>query len=108
MNDNIPPYRGPTEDEVKLSIASWLRDYVNSGKESQADLAIRLDVSEATISNWMTGGHMPGFKAAVRLHFGVGAHLEKMMRFPHDEVARLHTTRHRRAQTNDAVKKVAK
>lgn len=90
-------YRGPSEDDVKLSIASWIRDFITRetekhGKGAQADLARRMGVSEGTISNIMSGTLKPGFKTCVRLHFGIGAALNEVMRFPHDAVARTTAT----------------
>jgi DNA-binding XRE family transcriptional regulator len=76
-------YRGPTDDEVKLSIAAWIDDFLTRTDKKNVWLADELGVSEATISNIRLGKYMPGFTMLVRLHFALGAHLPEVLRHDH-------------------------
>lgn len=72
--------REPTVREAQERARQWIIDYLERTGWPQVQLAEKLGVSEATITNVVKGTFLPGFKMILRLHFRLGAPLNEVLR----------------------------
>jgi transcriptional regulator with XRE-family HTH domain len=75
------PSRDPTISEAKANIAAWVRNFLRQSGWSQVQLAEKLGVTEATISNVVTGKFKPGFTMTIKLALHVGMPLYDAITF---------------------------